>query len=79
MINDFYETTIIFLINIEIISNMKDYMKKREILSLLTINFCYTDCTFLSINKIMCREQKSRQYLRFLFMLKNKVFLHILR
>ena len=49
-------------------------MKKREMLSFLTILFCYKDCTFLFINKIMCINQKSHQYLRFLFILKNKSF-----
>ena len=29
---------------------------------------------FLSINKIMCINQKNHQYLRFLFILKNKSF-----
>ena len=48
--------------------------KKREILSFLTISFCYKLCTFLSINKSMCIKQKSHQYLRFLLILKNKSF-----
>ena len=48
--------------------------EKREMLSFLTISFCYKGCTFLSFNKIMCINQKSHQYLRFLFILKNKSF-----
>ena len=43
-------------------------------LSFLTISFCYKGCTFVFINKIMCINQKSHQYLRFLFILKNKSF-----
>ena len=43
-------------------------------LSFLTISFCYKGCTFPFINKIMCINQKSHQYLRFLFILKNKSF-----
>ena len=48
-------------------------------LSFLTISFCYQGCTFLFINKIMCINQKSHQYLCFLFILKNKPSLYILR
>ena len=45
---------------------------KREMLSFLTILFCYKGCTCPSTNKIMCMNQKSHQYLRFLSILKNK-------
>ena len=38
------------------------------------ISFCYKGCTFLSINKIMCIKQNNHQYLRFLLILKNKIF-----
>ena len=48
--------------------------KKREMLSFLTISFCYKGFTFLFINKILCINQKSHQYLRFRFILKNKSF-----
>ena len=49
-------------------------MKKREMLSFLTISFCHKGCTFLFINMIMCINQKSHQYLHFLFILKYKSF-----
>ena len=43
-------------------------------LSYLTISFCYKGCIFLFIKKSMCINQKSHQYLHFLFILKNKSF-----
>ena len=52
---------------------VKLYEKTGNVIN-LTISFCYNGCIFLFINKIMCINQKSHQYLHFLFILKNKSF-----
>ena len=46
--------------------------EKREMLSILTISFCYKGCTFISTIKTMCIYQKSHHICTSFFILKNK-------